>query len=102
MKTTLDLPGDVVDDLKLHASSSGTDIDHATTDLLRLGLALCPPPEITSERPRIGADPVTGLPVIQSSGPAPARQMTTAELLALEQAVQTQEDLERHGVFHRQ
>jgi len=42
-----------------------------------------------------------GVPVIKCPPDAPARRMTSAELRALEQESQVQEDFERMGVFSR-
>ena len=103
MKTTLDLPSDLVDELQLHAATIGVPLDNAAAELLRTGLAISVPPPVPSgRRPVITPHPVTGLPIIQCSSDAPARRMTVAELIALEQETQTQEDLERLGVPHRQ
>jgi hypothetical protein len=101
MKTTFDLPRNLIDEVQLHAQSSGVDRDHAAADLLRLGLSLAPAPVRILKRPVIETDPETGFPLIKCSASAPARQMTVDQLIAIEQATQTQDDLERAGVFDR-
>jgi hypothetical protein len=96
MKTTLDLPDDLV-----RAVQDGRKLKDAVADLLRKGLAASTAPRRTGAAKassRIKTDPTTGLPVIIGDPNAPARKMTVAQLLALEQETQTQEDLERLGL----
>jgi hypothetical protein len=105
MKTTLDLPDDLVKALKLWAVHEGKKLKDAVAETLRAGLAAraaSAPRRRRRERVRIEKDAKTGLPVIRCPADAPARRMTTAQLLALEQESQTREDLERLGVPLRQ
>jgi hypothetical protein len=108
MKTTLDLPDDLVRQLKLRAIHEGKKLKDAVADTLRAGLAaprgMRSSPTRRPERGRvvIGKDHKTGLPVIQCPADAPARRMTPAQLLALEHETQTREDLERLGIPVRQ
>jgi len=101
MKTTLDLPEDLVRAVEFQALQEGRKLNDAVADLLRKGLAASavPPPQLAANgSARIKTDPATGLPIILGDAHAPASKMTLAELLALEQATQTQEDLERLGL----
>lgn len=101
MKTTIELPDDLVRQVKLRALHEGRKLKDAVADLLRKGLASPPIPTISTPclvSPRIRTDPRTGLPLIICNPDAPASQMTAAELIALEQETQTQEDLERLGL----
>lgn len=47
MKTTLELPPDLVRDIERHASQEGRQIDEAAADLLRKGLAAPTAPGLT-------------------------------------------------------
>jgi plasmid stability protein len=101
MKTTLDLPEDLVRAVELRARREGRKLNDAVADLLREALAAstAPQPQWTVHAvARIETDPTTGLPVIQGDPDAPASQMTTAEMLALYRDSQLQEDLERLGL----
>ena len=101
MKTTLDLPDDLVRAVKLRALQDGRKLKEAVADLLRKGLAAssAPGPQLaTKASARITTDQTTGLPLIICAPNAPASKMTISELLALEQETQTQDDLERLGV----
>jgi hypothetical protein len=74
MKTALDLPDDLVREVKMHAVRSGRKLNSAIADLLRVGLdasaASC------SSAP-IARDPLTALPVVVCSHPAaPGAEMT--------------------------
>lgn len=101
MKTTLDLPDDLVHEVKLRALHEGQELKDVVADLLRKGLASArassaPTPRVASSR--ITVDPKSGLPMIRCGPDAPASKMTAAELIALEQETQLQEDLERLGL----
>jgi hypothetical protein len=107
MKTTVDLPDELVKALKLRAVHEGKKLKQAIADTLRAGLAVRPAgrtrrPRGSGARLIIKKDPRTGLPVIQCPGDAPARRMTVAQLRALEDESQEQADLERHGISPRQ
>lgn len=58
--------------------------------------ATTPPPGSPVE---MGAD---GLPVIRGRADAPARRMSAEALIALEQALQTEEDMQRAGCSNLQ
>jgi plasmid stability protein len=99
MKTTLDLPDDLVREMKLRAVMQGRTLRDLAADFLRQGLgmaaprqALAPPPGSPVE---ISAD---GLPIIRGGADAPARLMSAEALIALEQDVQTGEDMQRAGL----
>ena len=82
MKTTLDLPEVLINELKARAECEGRQFDDAVTDLLRKGLAA---DKLTSApKPTIKTDPRSGFPYIECPPEAPARAMTTSQLIALE------------------
>ena len=93
MKTTFDLPADLVRDVKLRAVHEGRKLKDVATELLRRGLA----DPIKPAKPRIEIQ-ANGLPVIRCGKDAPASRMTTEELLALEQETLLREDLQRVGL----
>jgi hypothetical protein len=93
MKTTFDLPPDLVRDVKLRAVHEGRKLKDVATELLRRGLA----DPIKPAKPRIEIQ-ANGLPVIRCGKDAPASRMTTEELLALEQEILLREDLQRVGL----
>jgi plasmid stability protein len=99
MKTTLDLPDDLVRQVRLRAIAQNRTMKDLVSDFLRRGLDMYPLGQ--SERP---ASKVTveigehGLPVIRCGLQAPAAGMSVEDLLRLEQAAQTEEDLQRVGI----
>jgi hypothetical protein len=78
MKTTLDLPADLVRALKLRAVRDGRKRKDAAADILRAGLA-AQGGAIGEEPPRVVKDKKTGLPVIQCRRAAPRGQELTPE-----------------------
>jgi plasmid stability protein len=97
MKTTLDLPDELVREMKLRALMQGRTLRDLAADFLRQGLGMGAPRPATpppGSRVEIGAD---GLPIIRGSDDAPSRAMTAEALIALEQDLLTQEDMQRGG-----
>ena len=96
MKTTLDLPDELIREVKLRAVHQRRTVKDLVAELIRHGLGMAPlgraKKHPVSSMVRIGA---RGLPVIQCAPNAPATRMSAAELLALEQETQTEEDLKR-------
>ncbi|MCX5661850.1 MAG: antitoxin [Planctomycetota bacterium] len=89
MKTTLDLPDELVRRLKLRAVRDGRKLKDVTADVLRLGLAV--KSTASSDEPAVVLkDKKTGLPVIQCRRAAPRGQELTpervAEILAAQEA----------------
>lgn len=85
MKTTFDLPPDLVREVKLRAVHEGRKLKDVAADLLKRGLSA---PETAvkpkSAKPKIEIQ-ANGLPVVRCPADAPAKRMTTHALLALEQ-----------------
>jgi hypothetical protein len=102
MKTTLDLPDALVKEVKLRAVHDGKKLKDAMADFLRAGLSVRPKPNNgnsgKSRRIVTKKDRKTGLSVVQCPANAPARRMTTSEIIALENESQTREDLEQLGI----
>ena len=99
MKTTLDLPDDLVREMKLRALMQGRTLRDLATDFLRQGLGLAapkPPTELPPDSPiQINEN---GFPVFRGGDNAPARHMTVEQLLRLEQDALYSEDMQRAGI----
>jgi plasmid stability protein len=94
MKTTLDLPNELVREMKLRAAHEGRKIKDVVASLLVSGLAA----ESAKRKATPARKGTLKLPLFKCAKNAPARRMSVEQLLALEQATQTQEDLERLGL----
>jgi hypothetical protein len=99
MKTTIDLPDDLVREVKIRAVMNRRTVRDLVADLLRQGLGLASP-AVPGERP--ASTMVTigegGMPVIRCAQDAPVTRMSVAELLALEERSQNEEDITRAGL----
>lgn len=99
MKTTLELPDELLREVKLRAVMQRRTVKDLVAEMLRQGLGIAPP--VQSAKPstdsmvQIAAD---GLPVIQCRAHAPATRMSAKKLLQLEQAAQSAEDQKRAGL----
>jgi hypothetical protein len=94
MKTTIDLPDELVREVKLRALMQGKTLRDLVADFIRQGLGI-PTPETSAGLPlgslvAVGND---GLPYILCSADAPAVGMSADDLLRLEQQAQTAQDL---------
>ncbi len=99
MKITVDLPDELICEVRLRAVHQRRTVKDLVAEFLRQGLGL-PPLGEPEKRPvspmvKIGK---RGLPVILCVPNAPATRISTAELLALEQESQTEEGLPRVGL----
>lgn len=99
MKTTLDLPDDLIRAAKLRALMQGRTLKDLVADLLRQGLEVSPPEQTMPSSPSalLQIDN-RGLPVIQCHPNAPATRMPVSELLKVEQVAQTTEDFYHAGI----
>ncbi len=96
MKTTLDLPDELVRAMKMRALLQGRTLRDLVADFLRQGLGMAP--QQAPPAPPSGSMVETapnGLPTIRCNANAPASAMGLQELLALEQDAQTAEDVQR-------
>ena len=98
MKITLELPDDLVREIKLRAVHEGRKLKEAVADLLRKGLAAQSPSSKARRRSSLTKDKKTGLPLIVCRHPAGSGREWTpdqvAELL-LEQEVSWHHDAGR-------
>jgi hypothetical protein len=93
MKTTLELPNDLVREIKLQAVNEGRKLREVIADLLRRGLGQDPEKAALATPSRQHID----LPLFPCAPDAPAARMSMEELIAMEHTTLTQEDLERLG-----
>jgi plasmid stability protein len=96
MKTTLDLPDDLLRELKLRALMQGRTLRDLAADFLRqgLGMAQAKPPAPLPSHSLVQLS-ANGLPVVQCAATAPAHHMRPQDLLQLEQRALAQEDMQR-------
>lgn len=99
MKTTLDLPDEILREMKLRALMQGRTLRDLAADFLRQGLGMAAPRPATQLPPgspvEISAD---GMPIIRGGADAPALGMSADALIALEQALLIEEDMQRAGL----
>ena len=91
VKTTLDLPNDLVREVKLRAVNEGKKMKDVISDLLRQGLGH-PTSTISQGNARRGR---IDFPLFPSSPDAPAQRMSLDELVLAEHETLTRDDLER-------
>ena len=99
MKTTLDLPDELIREVKLRAVVQGRTVRDLVAEFLRQGLGIETPGRF--EKPPAGSMVEIGkrgLPVIRCRPQAPATRMSAEELLKLEQETQAEEDLKHAGL----
>lgn len=100
MKTTLDLPDDLVLRIKIRAIQERKPLKRLVADLLTQGL------DGAATRFPSGPEPLPegimlnerGFPVFRCGSNAPTSRMTVEELIALEQQIIEEEDLKRAGI----
>lgn len=97
MKTTFDLPPELVRELKLRAVHEGRKLKDVAADLLKRGLSAPETPAKSRPAKPMIEIQASGLPVVRCKANAPAKRMTAGELLALERQSLDQEDLQRLG-----
>ncbi len=94
MKTTLDLPDDLVRRMKIRAVQEGRPLKRLAAELLIRSLNAAavpmPAPSAVTKRVSVAAN---GFPVFHCGPKAPASRMTAEELIALEQQTQLEEDM---------
>lgn len=99
MKTTLDLPDELIREVKLRAVVQRRTVKDLVTEFLRQGLGMAPsaPPKPPPAGSMVEIGP-KGLPVIRCNPKAPATRMSAKKLLQLEQAAQAEEDAKYAGL----
>lgn len=97
MKTTLDLPDALVDEVQARATREGRQLNDTLVELLFKGLSALGH-SAAAPAPKVGTHPESGLPYIECSPDAPARSMTLQRLIALEQEMLDRDDGKRFGL----
>lgn len=98
MKTTIDLPEDLVRQIKIRAVHERIPVKRLVATLLRQSLnAPPPPPEPASSSDRV-IFTKANLPVFRCREDAPARRLTAEEIVAMEQEISLEEDMRRAGL----
>ena len=91
MKTTIDLPSELVRAIKLRALNENRRLKEVVTDLLRAGLKHGGATETVPQKGRMD------FPLFATTRSAPASRMSAEALVALEQNAQFEEDHDLHG-----
>lgn len=97
MKTTIDLPDELMREVKLRAVVQGRPVKDLVADYLRQGLGLKSRADEKNSSPMVEIGK-RGLPVIRCAPDAPATRMSAEALLKLEQETQLKEDMQRVGI----
>jgi plasmid stability protein len=97
MKTTLDLPDDLMREVKIRAAIQGKKLKDVMAETIRSGLF---PGSNLPERPKptITKHPDLGFPMVECGPHPPASRMTVEEILKLEQDALAADDLKRAGL----
>jgi hypothetical protein len=95
VKTTLDLPTELVREMKLRAIMQGRTLRDLATEFLRQGLGLAVAKAEVSTAQSMVKLKANGLPVVPAQANATARRMGTSDLLKLEEQALSQEDMQR-------
>lgn len=99
MKTTLDLPDELILEVKLRAVTQRRTVKDLVADFLRQGLGMAPatPPAPPPADSMVEIGP-EGLPRVRCRVGAPAARLSVKKLLQLEQAALAVEDARRAGL----
>lgn len=99
MKTTFDLPPELVKEVKLRAVHEGRKLKDVAAELLRRGLGQAIPAQLTSRKSVISIHPGSGIPFFKSLNSKDFIPPTPEESLALIQQANDEEDLRRAGLL---
>ncbi|UCF99449.1 MAG: hypothetical protein JSV89_07895 [Spirochaetaceae bacterium] len=98
MKTTLELPDELMRAVKIRAAMEGRKLKDVVAEALKAGLTVTGSSKKSAQSIRVETDPDTGLPVVVAVTDAPGSTMTRRELKYLEEDTQYREDLRRVGL----
>jgi plasmid stability protein len=98
MKTTLELPDELMRTVKIRAAMEGKKLKDVVAEALKAGLFLTGSAAHSSRGIQVETDPGTGLPVVIAVADAPGSALTPEELKRLEQDTLNREDLRRAGL----
>ncbi len=98
MKTTIDLPDELMRNVKIRAAMEGRKLKDVFSDVVRAGLYNIDSRAKPDEPLRIESDRIYGLPVIAPTVAAPGSVFTADQVLQLERDAERVEDLKRAGL----
>ena len=98
MKTTLELPDELMRELKVRAAIEGKKLREVVAEALRVRLLSTSHVHPESRRVSVKTDPTTTLPVVAAVTDSPATGMTREEVIRTEQDAQYREDVRRAGL----
>ena len=98
MKTTLELPDELMREVKIRAAVEGRKLKDVVAEALKTGLQVTGSAQDPSKGICVQTDSETGLPVVIAVADAPGSTMTRDGLKRLEQNAQYREDLRRAGL----
>jgi plasmid stability protein len=98
VKTTLELPDELMRAVKIRAAVEGRKLKDVVAEALQAGLLVTGSAQHPVKGVRVETDPQTGFPAVIPVTDAPASEMTLEELKRLEQDTQYREDLRRAGL----
>ena len=82
MKTTLELPDDLLKQVKFRALRDGRKLKDAVADLLRKGLSVAMETDAEHDEPVVTTDRMTSLPLIECKKTAAPQQELTPQRVA--------------------
>ena len=97
MKTTLDIPDEIMRQAKIRAAEEGRKLKDVVAEALRSGLALALPAVSGSSQINVVSDPKTGLPVVAAITNAVGSSFSRQEIRDLEAEILDREDEKRAG-----
>lgn len=97
MKTTLDLPDDLMREVKIRAATQGKKLKDIVTEVLRNGLRVGAPPALLTDSASIIRYSPEGFPYIKCE-PSPKPPVSQEELQRQIDESQLEEDLQRAGI----
>ena len=85
MRTTLELPEEIMRQVKIRAAEKGRKLKEVFVELLKSGLMIMRKSHHPDDGIHLGKDPKTGLPIVKAVNSAPGSTMKPNELKRLEQ-----------------
>ena len=98
MKTTLDIPDEIMRQAKIRAAEEGRKLKDVVAEALRAGLTLALPAASGSRQIDVVSDPKTGLPVVAAIAEAVGSSFSRQEIRDLETETLDREDEKRAGL----
>lgn len=99
MKTTFDLPPELIREVKLRAVHEGRKLKDVAAELLQRGLEQPAPALALDRKTEISHHPLSGLPFVKGRNTKDFVPPTLEQSLALIQQANEEEDLRRAGVL---